>query len=121
MLSLKLSLLLLYLRVFAPDRLTRYLIYVGIAYCFFAYTILMFLNIFTDVETVIDTNKTLGAVNLSSDIYILCVPTPAVMKLQLSVKNKIGVVLMFVTGTMYALPSCERGRDSANIDTVLVQ
>ncbi|CAD6589426.1 MAG: hypothetical protein ASARMPRED_004042 [Alectoria sarmentosa] len=103
MLSLKLSLLLLYLRIFAPDKVTRYLIYVGMTLCFLAYTVLMFLNIFSDVETVIDTNKALGAVNLFSDIYILCVPTTAISKLQLSVRKKIGVMLVFMTGIMYVL------------------
>ena len=103
MLSLKLSLLLLYLRIFAPDKVTRYLIYVGMTFCFLAYTVLMFLNIFSDVETVIDTNKALGAVNLFSDIYILCVPTTAISKLQLSVRKKIGVMLVFMTGIMYVV------------------
>ncbi len=101
MLCLKLSLLLLYLRIFAPDKVTRYLIYLGMAFCTIAYTILMFLNIFSNVKTVIATNKTLGVINFSSDIYILCVPTAAVSKLQLSTKKKIGVLLVFMTGIMF--------------------
>lgn len=121
MLSLKLSLLLLYLRVFAVDRLTRYLIFVGIIFCVFAYTILMFLNIFSGVIAVVNTNKTLGAVNLSSDIYILCAPITTLMKLQLSARNKIGVFLIFVTGIMYEVASGEGGRDSANTGVALVQ
>ena len=123
MLSLKLSLLLLYLRIFAPDKVTRYLIYFGMTFCFLAYTVLMFFNIFSEVETVIDTNKALGAVNLFSDVYILCVPTTAISKLQLSVKKKIGVMLVFMTGIMYVVsfPSCKGRSQSANITAAVVQ
>lgn len=84
MLAIKLSLLLLYLRIFAPDKITRYVIYVGMAFCFLAYTTMMFLNIFGNWQGLVDTNKVLGVVNLTSDIYILCIPFAAVTKLQLS-------------------------------------
>ena len=53
----------------------------------------MFLGLFADVEAVINGSKTTGAVNLSSDIYILCVPITAALKLQLSLKKKIGLNL----------------------------
>ena len=99
-LSLKMSLLLLYFRVFAPNKVTRYLIYFGIIFCFLAYTSLMFLDIFTDVVVSITSNKALGAVNLFSDIYILCVPIAAVSKLQLSMKKTLGIVFIFMTGFM---------------------
>ena len=107
MLCLKLSLLLLYLRIFAPDKVTRYLIYFGMTICIVAYTVLMFLNIFSNVDTVIAANKSLGAVNFSSDVYILCVPITAISKLQLSMKKKIGVMFVFMTGFMYVV-SCFR-------------
>ena len=100
MLCLKLSLLLLYLRVFAPDKVTRHLIYFGMAICIVAYTILLFLNIFSNFNVVIAANKFLGVMNLFSDIYILCVPIAVVSKLQLSVRKKIGVMLIFMTGIM---------------------
>ena len=97
-LSLKMSLLLLYFRVFSPNKVTRYLIYFGIMFCFLAYSSLMFLDIFTSVEVSITTNKALGAVNLFSDIYILCIPIAAVSKLQLSMKKTLGIVFIFMTG-----------------------
>ena len=103
MLSLKLSLLLLYLRVFTPDKISRYFIYFGMCFCAVAYTVLMFLNVFSDVETVIVANKFLGVVNFASDIYILCVPIAAIWKLQLSPKNRLGMMLLFMTGAMYVL------------------
>lgn len=103
MLSLKLSLLLLYLRVFAIHKLTRYLTYVGMAICFLGYTVLMFLDIFANFQMIIDTNKALGAVNFSTDIYILCVPIAAVSKLQLSAKNRLGLISVFMTGVVYVI------------------
>ena len=103
MLCLKLSLLPLYLRIFAPDNITRYLIYLGMAICVVAYTVLLFLNIFSHIDTVIAANKSLGAINLASDIYILCVPIPTVSKLHLSTKKKMGVMVIFATGFMYVL------------------
>ena len=105
MLCVKLSLLLLYLRIFAPDKVTRYLIYIGMGFCIVCYTALMFITIFSSVLVLIDANKTLGVVNLTSDIYILCVPVAAVSKLQLSMRKKIGVMLVFMTGIMYVASS----------------
>ena len=103
MLCLKLSLLLLYLRIFAPNNITRCLIYLGMAVCAVAYTVLLFLNIFSHIDTVIAAKKSLGAINLASDIYILCVPIPTVSKLQLSTKKRIGVMVIFATGFMYVV------------------
>lgn len=101
MLCVKLSLLLLYLRIFAPDKVTRYLIYLGMTFCIGAYSTLMFLAIFSNIVTVIAANKALGVVNLSSDVYIFFVPMAAIMKLPLSTKKKIGVMLIFMAGIMY--------------------
>ena len=73
------------------------------AVCVVAYTVLLFLNIFSHIDTVIAANKSLGAINLASEIYILCVPIPAVSKLQLSTKKRIGVTVIFATGFMYVV------------------
>lgn len=120
MLCVKLSLLLLYLRIFAPDKVTRYLIYIGMTVCIGAYTTLMFLAIFANVVTIIATNKALGVVNLSSDVYILCVPMAAIMKLPLSTKKKIGVILIFMAGTMYVASFSDGVNEFAHIFTALV-
>ena len=101
MLCVKLSLLLLYLRIFSPYKVTRYLIYPGMTFCIGAYVTIMFVTIFTNVITLIAANKTLGVVNFTSDVYILFVPLTAVAKLQLSIKRKIGFMLVFMTGVMY--------------------
>ena len=107
MLALKLSLLLLNHRILAPDKVTRYLIYFGMTFSFLAYTPMMFLNIFVDATTLVTTNKILRAVNLASDVYILCVPIAAVSMLQLSFKKKLGVMFVFITGIMYVVSRCD--------------
>lgn len=120
MLCVKLSLLLLYLRIFAPDRVTRYLIYFGMAGCIVIYTILMFLPIFASIFVVVKSNKALGVMNVISDVYILCVPTAAISKLQLSKKRKIGVMLVYIAGVMYVPIHCNVLVNSAYLVVVLV-
>ena len=107
MLCLKMSLLLLYFGVFGPDKVARYLIYIGMAICIVAYTALMFLDIFSNVTTVIAANKSLGVVNFTSDVYILCVPIAAISKLQLSLKKRIGVMFIFMAGIVYDVSCCD--------------
>lgn len=43
-------------------------------------------------------------VNLVSDIYLLALPLPLVLKLQLSNKKKTGLVAIFMTGILYFGP-----------------
>ena len=103
MLCVKMSLLLLYLRIFSPDKVTRYLIYVGIAFCISAYMTIMFVTIFSNVVTLIAANKTLGIANFTCDVYTLIVPLTAVSKLQLSTKKKIGLMVIVMTGIVYVI------------------
>lgn len=70
----------------------------------------MFLDIFSTIKMIINTNKALGVVNFLSDIYILCVPLAAVSTLQLSPKNRIGVMFVFVIGVMYVVSFQKKGR-----------
>ena len=90
------------------------------AACIVIYTILMFLPIFATISVVIESNKALGIMNVVSDVYILCVPTAAISKLQLSKKRKIGVMLVFVTGVMYVLSLCNVLINSADFVVALV-
>lgn len=60
----------------------------------------MFLTIFGNLEEAIESSKIVGALNLSSDIYILCVPIMAALKLQMSRKTKTGLLLVFMTGIL---------------------
>ena len=73
----------------------------------------MFLDIFSDIKMIIDTNKALGVVNFASDIYILCVPVAAVSKLQLSAKHRTGVINIFMAGVMYDISVVHRGRSDS--------
>jgi hypothetical protein len=41
---------------------------------------------------------TLGVVNLVNDLYLLIIPLPAIVKLKLVPRKKIGVMLIFLTG-----------------------
>lgn len=42
----------------------------------------------------------LGVVNVVSDLYLIILPLPAVWSLQLPFRKKVGVSVMFLTGSM---------------------
>lgn len=42
----------------------------------------------------------IGVVNVVSDLYLILIPLPAVWCLQLPLRRKVGVVAMFLTGSM---------------------
>ena len=44
---------------------------------------------------------TSGVVNLVNDLYLLILPLPAILKLKMATKQKIGVMLIFLTGAGY--------------------
>ena len=41
-----------------------------------------------------------GAVNVGSDLYILCLPIPGVWQLQAPLSKKIGISVIFLTGIL---------------------
>ena len=43
-------------------------------------------------------NVTMGAFGLASDIYLLCIPLPAVWSLQMALKRKLAILMIFLTG-----------------------
>lgn len=94
----KLSLLLLYFRLFSPAKLFKYLILAGIATCFLAYTTCMLSYIFLDPLLLLKVNYATGAFNVFSDLYILFLPIVAVSQLQLPKAKKLGVMLIFLSG-----------------------
>ena len=112
----KLSLLLLYLRIFRPNVRLRYCIYVSIGficlfYCatFIAFAVLSIpkrgqsqLAAIVSVDTAKDIplGTTQGAVGVATDFFIFCLPIPVVWKLQLPLKKKIGVLTIFMTGLL---------------------
>lgn len=112
----KLSLLALYLKIFRPNQILRYCIYFGMVFLvlfyaatFIAYGILSIprpgqsqLQAILSVNTAKDIplGITQGAVNFVSDLCILCLPIPGVLKLQLPRAKKIGVLAIFMTGIL---------------------
>ena len=96
----KLSLLLLYFRLFSPDKIFKYLIMTGIAVCFIAYTTGMFCYIFLNQWLLLKVNDAIGAFNVFSDIYILCIPLTAISRLRLPRGKKIGVMVIFLSGIL---------------------
>lgn len=76
------------------------MILAGIVFCFVAYTTAMFCYIFIDAVRLLKVNDAIGAFNVFSDVYILCLPIMAVSKLQLPTRKKIGVIMIFLSGIL---------------------
>ncbi|KAL9049292.1 MAG: hypothetical protein Q9206_005599 [Seirophora lacunosa] len=117
----KLSLLVLYLEVFRPSQQMRYAIYFGIVFvtAFYTGTFIAFCVmaiprpgeslpetlLSNDVALLIPLSFAMGSVNVASDFYIFLLPIPAVCRLQLATKKKIGYSAIFGTGFLACLAS----------------
>jgi len=106
----KLGLLLLYLRIFAPNRTLRFLIYFGIAFNAVLYSIhlLLLLLICPGEDVLMDACQTevsiisvsVSAVSAASDIYTLLIPLLGVSRLHMSRKKKLGIGAVFFSGSL---------------------
>ncbi|KAI4248072.1 MAG: hypothetical protein L6R40_001161 [Gallowayella cf. fulva] len=104
----KLSLLLLYYRIFAPDRMTKYLVFLGILYCFVLYTsylLLTFLLCQSQIASLCKHQWNLfllvtSGLNVFGDFYLLIIPLAAVAKLRMPFRQKLGVSAVFFTGLL---------------------
>jgi hypothetical protein len=113
----KLSIFLLYLRLFGPDKWVRYLSYAGIAASLAVYssTTLGYgiLCVRRPGDTWLETqlsdrclagSKPLlyiqAVFGLVSDLYIFFLPVPVVWRLQMPVRRRIGVLVIFTTGIL---------------------
>lgn len=104
----KLTLFILYYRLFSPSQVMRYLIFFGIGFNFLFYTIYTFLyslmcpNVSKRALTCGPRLKAMGvatsAINVVSDFYILLIPLAAISNLQLPPKKKWGLMGIFFTG-----------------------
>ncbi|KAL8972881.1 MAG: hypothetical protein Q9183_000308 [Haloplaca sp. 2 TL-2023] len=111
----KLTLFILYYRLFNPSKIMRYLIYFGIGFNFLFYTIYLFIyalmcpNTSERAATCTGRVKDLGvatsAINVVSDFYILVIPLAAISGLQLRAKRKWGLIAIFFTGFLACLCS----------------
>lgn len=108
----KLSLFLLYRKLFSVKRYMRILINVGIVFAFATYMTVIPLGTYyctprkgqTWISPEIKCGKALpytiasGATNIIVDLYLLCLPIPIVWRLNLSRKRKAGVLSVFMVG-----------------------
>lgn len=79
----------------------RYCILLGIGINFIIYTIIMFGFIFlTDTKDQLNMSYAIGTVNVVSDLYLIILPIIAVSRLHLSLKKKIGILAIFLTGSL---------------------
>ena len=113
----KLSIMLLYLRIFNIDRGLRLPIYLGIVFQALFYSAMIGVANGSIAECngpsqitnqycknygkpVVVLN---AAVNVATDIYILLLPIPRVLKLQLGRRHRLGLLLVFATGVVYVV------------------
>ena len=112
----KTALLLLYLRIFGSKRLTRYYIYFGLGFAFCLYWINIPINSvycalgpgesWSDLSLGVKCRKSVilglvqGSLNVVLDLFILALPIPIVIALQMSKKRRIGVLAVFMTGIL---------------------
>lgn len=113
---MKLSLFLLYFRIFSRNQRTKFLLYFGIISVTIFYVTCFVLFIYycgTNDQNLrvsfASKHCSVDAVNLGiaqacfnilSDLYLLCIPIPIVLKLQLSGKKKISCLAIFMTGSL---------------------
>lgn len=110
----KISILLLYLRLFKIDRPLRVNIYVGLVVMIFFHTAMIGVGIGTVIKCVglsANTSKFCNdasgsiqlcqsAFNIVSDFWILLLPMPLLQKLQLPRSRKIGLYFVFGAGLL---------------------
>ena len=116
-LGAKMSLFILLLRIFSRLTWLRNLVFFGIIFnflytvaCFLTFAILCFpargqswtLNLQTPkCLRSVQLGFTQGAINIACDFYLLLIPLPAVLTLQIPTRKKLGIVSIFTTGLMY--------------------
>ncbi|GAQ11594.1 hypothetical protein ALT_8915 [Aspergillus lentulus] len=102
----KLTLLLLYLRLFLLNRPVKIGIWGGIAFCTIYYTAAFFLNLFLkDLHALSRLAHSVGVVGVVSDVYIITLPLLAIAQLRLSRAKKWRVAAVFLTGLLSVVMS----------------
>ena len=117
---IKLSLFLLYLRLFKPNTITRWVIYAGILVCGLFYSASIILNSVNFMPRPAEPDDLItwslharewdipsrqlavvqGAFGTLSDIYLLVIPIHSVFQLHLPTARKFGVSTIFMIGIM---------------------
>lgn len=117
----KLSLFILYLRLFRPNALTRYLVIFGMVICSLFYAISIIIDFVLWIPSPshlndddaawrsrahssgpTETSLSLaqGIFGMISDIYLLVIPIQMVSRLHLPTRRKVGICAVFATGIM---------------------
>ncbi|KAI9836483.1 MAG: hypothetical protein M1837_003389 [Sclerophora amabilis] len=117
----KLSILLLYLRIFGINKAMKILIYSTIAVQAVFYTVLFGLSIGQQLRCIgrdsitvkycIDSSKWVlaqGIFNVISDFFVLLLPLGKIWQLKLSLRRKLGVSSIFMAGSVACLISLVR-------------
>ena len=103
----KLSLLLLYYRLFSANRVTKYLVIFGMTYNFTLYTIWVCLTLLLCRASSLNTHcirdlnifvLIASSLNILSDLFTLLIPILPVLRLQLASRQKAGVLTVFCAG-----------------------
>lgn len=115
--SSKAAILALYIRIFAPLRWLRLASYtvLGLTFLFYWVTIpltgafctprrhgLWDFNVLSRCATTAVMGPIHGAIGLAADITILILPLPIVPKLNTTMRNKVGLAIVFLAGILYA-------------------
>lgn len=131
----KSSLFLLYYRLFTTQKFIRHAIVFGIAFSFIIYfsnmTIIAVLcapqvGHHWDWMTAVKCSRSsvsgfaLGVEHLALDMYLLILPIPIILPLQLSVKKKIGVLAIFMVGLLWVESYINPWELSDVLDSALV-
>lgn len=105
----KLSLLLLYKRLFSPSRLAKYLVIFGALYNFVLYTAYICLTFLLCHPTTLSRHCirelnifvfVASGLNVLGDLYELLIPILVVSRLQLALRQKFRVLMVFFTGIL---------------------
>ncbi len=115
MMFTKLSILCWYTVLFYVYRSFRYICFAMMAFCcaysiafaflysFFCHPEVKEWNLQTVRRTCLDIyiiNEVVGALNLGSDLVLLCLPLPLIANLQLRLKQKLGLLAILTTGIL---------------------
>ncbi|KAL8750596.1 MAG: hypothetical protein Q9184_006371 [Pyrenodesmia sp. 2 TL-2023] len=117
----KLSICLLYLRIFAVNRLLRIAIYGGIVFfalfhaAYIAWSVAAMTLCITasSLRRPICANAQLATVifgvpNFCTDLYLVVLPIPSIIKLRLRRRQKVGVLFIFLSGSIACVVSFAR-------------
>ncbi|KAI1335894.1 hypothetical protein F5Y15DRAFT_396094 [Xylariaceae sp. FL0016] len=121
-LSIKLCILFGYLRIFKIDRLTKWAIWFGTTACGIFYIVTFFVDLFRCKPIAAAWNPSIegtcmsyaafpwatGIFNMISDFYILLVPLPPILKLNMPLAQRIRIVSIFSLGVFTCVASVMR-------------